>query len=173
MPFSQAVEMTHATTRLQPLAMQPVADSSIAGQITTARDRRLDIRPGEACLSSLDPPQVDLHLDARFRPARMRLALIAGVRPVNESWSWSIVGRDGTPTGEFLRARLYAFTKTGWRVCQFDSSRLFKTLRCGEGWTHFQWRVLVEGSWERPDSVEPVWIIEGHDRPIPVRFYFQ
>jgi hypothetical protein len=155
-------------------AKRPVAHHLDGRRLPVGPEARcLDVKGGSAGLCGLDPPQVDLHLDARFRAARMRMALIAGVRPGDNPWRWSAVARDGTPTGEFLAARLYAFTKTGCRVCVFDAKRLKETLNCGEGWIDFVWRVLVEGPWERPEAVTPVWIIEGHDHPIQVRYFFQ
>ncbi len=84
-----------------------------------------------------------------------------------------MVGRDGAGTSVLLAARLYAFTKTGCRVAFADALRFKTSLPVTDGFIHFVWRVLVEGPWERPDAVTPVWVLEGHDRPIPVRYYFE
>jgi hypothetical protein len=39
-------------------------------------------------------------------------------------------------------------------------------------WTVFASRVLVEGPWERPVAVTPVWVIDGLERPVPVDYHF-
>ena len=102
----------------------------------------------------------------------MKLALVAGVRPDEDCMRWTVVAPDGTHTRAMKRARLYAFTRAGRDAAATDAKGLKALLARGDSWKDFVWRVLVEGPWERPKAVTPVWIIEGHVRPVPVPYYF-
>jgi hypothetical protein len=121
----------------------------------------------------VQPPEVDLHLDARFTTPRMKLALVAGVHPRADNRRWTLVARNGTPTSVLKGARLYSFTRAGLLAGQEDGKRLHVRLKCDGGWTPFVSRVLVEGPWERPEAVTPVWVVERLERPVPVDYYFE
>ena len=102
----------------------------------------------------------------------MRLALVGGVRPDENCRLWTVVAHDGAHTSVLESARLYPFTRAGRDAARADAKSLAARLSCGDGWKDFVWRVLVEGPWERPEAVTPAWIVEGHDRPVPVSYYF-
>jgi hypothetical protein len=115
---------------------------------------------------------VDLDLEARFRAHRMRLALVAGVHPDANDRRWVLVARGGSATSAFCEARLFPFTKAG-KARGLEAARglRFRQARPAD-WTSFVARVLVEGSWNRPRTVTPAWVIEGLERPVPVDYYF-
>jgi hypothetical protein len=115
---------------------------------------------------------VDLHLDARFDTAPMKIALVGGVHPPADSSRWILVARNGTPTSVLKGARLFPFTKIGAEVAREEARRLPARLQLDAGWTVFVSRVLVEGPWNRPEAVTPVWVVEGLERPVPVKYYF-
>jgi hypothetical protein len=120
------------------------------------------------------PPELELHLNVRFRAEPMRLALVAGVRPAHDARHLMLIARDGAVATVLERARLYPFTRLGWDAAVADANRLMARLDCGRhGWITFVWRVLVEGPWKRPRAVTPVWVLEGHERPVYVKYYFQ
>jgi hypothetical protein len=102
----------------------------------------------------------------------MKLALVGGVHPVADNRHWILVARNGTPTRVLKGARLYSFTRAGSDAALEDGRRLQLRLKCGDRWIVFRSRVLVEGPWERPEAVTPVWVIEGLERPVPVEYYF-
>jgi len=102
----------------------------------------------------------------------MKLALVAGVRPKDSCRIRLVVARDGSHTPALEAARLYHFTRDGCDLAKAASKALADSLNCDSDWMTFVWRVLVEGAWERPESVTPVWVIEGHDQPIPVSYFF-
>ena len=132
----------------------------------------LDEKPGGTRPSRVRPPDVDLHLDARFRPDDMKLALVAGIHPVANARRWTVVGRSGSPTVVLREARLFSFTKVG-KEAGFEAAwRLRARQKRAPDWTAFVARVLVEGSWNRPRAVTPAWVIEGLERPVAVDYYF-
>ena len=120
------------------------------------------------------PPELELHLDVRFRAEPMRLALVTGVRPAQDARHLLLVARGEGVATVLECARLYPFTRPGWEGAVADAGRLLARLDCARhGWIEFVWRVLVEGPWERPRAVSPVWVLEGHERPVYVKYYFQ
>jgi hypothetical protein len=124
---------------------------------------------GTACVQ---PPEVDLGLDFRFDTARMKIALVGGVRPDANCRQWTVVARDGTDTSALEAARLHPFTKAGRDAAVAGAKCLAERLNRGVGWKDFVWRVLVEGPWECPLAVTPVWVVERLGRPVPVAYYF-
>jgi hypothetical protein len=103
----------------------------------------------------------------------MKLALVGGIHPLGNRKSWTLVARNGTPTRAMKGARLYPFTKAG-RQAAIEDAGLLETRMDGAAgdWVPFTARVLVEGPWERPEAVTPVWVVEGLEEPVPVEYYF-
>ena len=132
----------------------------------------LDDAPGDSRTRHAQPPEVDLHLDARFHTAPMKVALVGGVHPEADSRRWTLVARNGTPTSVLKGARLYPFTKAGREAAFEDGRGLRARLALDGSWTVFVSRVLVEGPWNRPEAVTPVWVIEGLEGPVPVDYFF-
>ena len=130
-------------------------------------DAREDLRPPR-----IEPPDVDLDLDARFSTARMKVALVAGVHPDADNRHWTLVARNGTPTSVLKGARLYPFTKAGCGAAFEDGRGLHARLKRDDSWTVFVSRVLVEGPWNRPEAVTPAWVIDGLERPVPLDYHF-
>jgi hypothetical protein len=135
--------------------------------------RCLDGEAGDGQTSLVQPPDVDLRLNVSFTTDRMKIGLVAGVRPRDDCRIWLVVGRDRAHTHALDAARLYAFTRAGCDAAHAAAAALQAYLKCDSGWMNFVWRVLVEGPWERPKAVTPVWVVEGHDHPIPVSYYFE
>jgi hypothetical protein len=100
----------------------------------------------------------------------MRLALIGGVHPVQDKLGWIVVARDGSATLDLRQARLYPFTKAG-EAAAVASSRQLRA-GYGDSWVNFTARVVVEGDWDDPEDVTPVWVVEGLSEPLDVRAYF-
>ena len=117
-------------------------------------------------------PEIDFHLDVRFTTDRMKIALVAGVRPRDDCRLWLVVGRAEAHTPTLAAARLYAFTRAGCDAANAEAKALQAHLKCDGDWISFVWRVLVEGPWERPMAVTPVWVLDGCDHPINVKYYF-
>jgi len=144
----------------------PVTTKTLTGAEGRAvSPHSLDGKQEDPRTPGVQPPEVNLHLDVRFRAARMRIALIAGVRPNENCRRWTVVARDGTHTSVLEAARLYPFTRAGRDAAVADAQCLAAQLSCGDGWKDFVWRVLVEGPWERPEAVTPVWVVERLGRP--------
>jgi len=109
----------------------------------------LDEKPGSNRPSRVRPPDVDPHLDARSRAARMRLALVAGVHPDANDRRWVLVARGGSATPVLCEARLLPFTKAGSETGLEAARRLLLRQERPADWTPFVARVLVEGPWSR------------------------
>lgn len=133
----------------------------------------LDDAPEDLRPPRVQPPEVDLGLDARFSTPRMKIALVGGVHPRADSRRWTLVARNGTPTSVLKGARLYPFTKAGCAAAFEDARALHARLGLDGKWTVFASRVLVEGPWERPVAITPAWVIDGLERPVPVKYHFE
>jgi hypothetical protein len=60
----------------------------------------------------------------------------------------------------------------GLKAAFEDGRGLLARLKLDGNWTEFASRVLVEGPWNRPEAVTPAWVIDGLERPVPVRYHF-
>ncbi len=132
----------------------------------------LDHNDGGGGREAAPPPSVDLALDTVFHAERMKIALVGGVREGSTPRRFVLVGRNGGSTALLEAARLYDFTRAGRDHACREAQDLLVRLSCAPDWLDFVWRVLVEGPWERPLAVTPVWMLEGRVAPVHVSYYF-
>ena len=129
----------------------------------------------EARGSSLDQallPPPDSHADDESWPKHpeMKLALVGGVLRFTNMKDWILVARAGGTTLIPREATLHPFTRPGMDAALDAGGRLHADYN--DEWTNFVARVVVDGDWDDPSDVIPVWIVEGLKEPLDVKHYY-